>query len=73
MSNEKYLLTQDQMLNIAKNEASKKGLTLELNKRDKGYYRLVVNKTGSIATTKHGIKLNKLDIESSYTYLMLYI
>lgn len=73
MSNNRYLLTQDQMLNIAKNEASKKGLTLELNKRVKGYYRLIDNKTGLIATTRHGVKLNKLDIESSYTYLMLYI
>lgn len=71
MSNNRYLLSQDQMLNIAKNEASKKGLTLELNKRIKGYYRLVDNKTGLIATTNQGIKLNKLDIKTSYTYLML--
>ena len=67
-----YLLSQEQMLNIAKKEASKKGLTLELNKISKGYYKITDNKTGIIATSKQGIKLNKLDIKTSYTYLMLY-
>lgn len=71
MSNN-YLLSQEQMLNIAKKEATKKGLTLDINKRIKGYYKITDNKTGKIATTKQGVKLNKLDIKTSYTYLMLY-